>query len=112
VERVRQDLCFGDGWGARVATDDIRRWAMALPEVEEASHFRLSGTGTPGDLAAENLLVREGRLAAVLDFGALSVGNPPIDLVPTSRADRAGGTNHGPFGRKVSVIADGRGGTA
>jgi hypothetical protein len=22
------------------ATDDIRRWAMALPEVEETSHFR------------------------------------------------------------------------
>jgi hypothetical protein len=21
-------------------TDDIRRWAMALPEVEETSHFR------------------------------------------------------------------------
>ena len=34
-----------------------------------------------GDLAAENLLVREGRLAAVLDFGALSIGDPAVDLV-------------------------------
>jgi aminoglycoside phosphotransferase (APT) family kinase protein len=34
-----------------------------------------------GDLTAENLLVRDGRLAAVLDFGALSVGDPAIDLV-------------------------------
>lgn len=34
-----------------------------------------------GDLLAENLLVREGRLAAVLDFGALSVGDPTVDLV-------------------------------
>jgi hypothetical protein len=23
-----------------VTTEDIRRWAMALPEVEETSHFR------------------------------------------------------------------------
>jgi aminoglycoside phosphotransferase (APT) family kinase protein len=34
-----------------------------------------------GDLTAENLLVRDGRLAAVLDFGALSIGDPAIDLV-------------------------------
>lgn len=34
-----------------------------------------------GDLNAENLLVRDGRLAAVLDFGGLSVGDPTIDVV-------------------------------
>jgi aminoglycoside phosphotransferase (APT) family kinase protein len=34
-----------------------------------------------GDLLAENLLVRDGRLAAVLDFGALAVGDPSVDLV-------------------------------
>jgi aminoglycoside phosphotransferase (APT) family kinase protein len=34
-----------------------------------------------GDLAAENLLLRDGKLAAVLDFGGLSVGDPTIDLV-------------------------------
>lgn len=33
-----------------------------------------------GDLAAENLLVRSGHLAAVLDFGTLSVGDPTVDL--------------------------------
>jgi aminoglycoside phosphotransferase (APT) family kinase protein len=33
------------------------------------------------DLVAENLLVRDGRLAAVLDFGALSVGDPTVDLI-------------------------------
>jgi aminoglycoside phosphotransferase (APT) family kinase protein len=31
------------------------------------------------DLVAENLLVRDGRLAAVLDFGGLAVGDPTID---------------------------------
>lgn len=35
-----------------------------------------------GDLLAENLLVRRGRLAAVLDFGGLAVGDPTVDLVP------------------------------
>jgi aminoglycoside phosphotransferase (APT) family kinase protein len=34
-----------------------------------------------GDLVAENLLTRDGRLVAVLDFGCLSVGRPAVDLV-------------------------------
>lgn len=34
-----------------------------------------------GDLFAENLLVRDGRLAAVLDAGGLAIGDPTIDLV-------------------------------
>jgi aminoglycoside phosphotransferase (APT) family kinase protein len=33
-----------------------------------------------GDLAAENLLIRDGCLAAVLDFGGLAVGDPAVDL--------------------------------
>lgn len=50
--------------------------------------MRLPGVGEPtdprwyhGDLAAENLLMREGRLAAVLDFGGLAIGDPAVDLV-------------------------------
>lgn len=34
-----------------------------------------------GDLLAENLLVGNGRLAAILDFGGLAIGDPAIDLV-------------------------------
>lgn len=34
-----------------------------------------------GDLLAENLLLSDGRLAAVLDFGGLAVGDPSVDLV-------------------------------
>jgi aminoglycoside phosphotransferase (APT) family kinase protein len=41
-------------------------------------------TGPPvwvhGDVAAANLIVRDGRLAAVIDFGQLSVGDPACDL--------------------------------
>jgi aminoglycoside phosphotransferase (APT) family kinase protein len=42
-------------------------------------------TGTPvwfhGDIAAGNLLVEDGRLAAVIDFGTCGVGDPACDLV-------------------------------
>jgi aminoglycoside phosphotransferase (APT) family kinase protein len=41
-------------------------------------------TGQPrwvhGDIAAPNLLVRDGRLAAVIDFGCSAVGDPACDL--------------------------------
>lgn len=50
--------------------------------------LRLPGAAEPapprwyhGDLTAENLLVQDGRLAAVLDFGGLAVGDPAVDLV-------------------------------
>ena len=35
-----------------------------------------------GDLLAGNLLVRDGRLSAVIDFGALGLGDPAPDLQP------------------------------
>jgi aminoglycoside phosphotransferase (APT) family kinase protein len=56
-----------------------RAWdgAMALPGVAPASIPRWYH----GDLLAENLLVSEGRLAAVLDFGGLAVGDPTVDLI-------------------------------
>src|SRR6266571_6305540 len=34
-----------------------------------------------GDLAPLNLLVQQGRLSAVIDFGGLGVGNPACDLI-------------------------------
>lgn len=55
----------------------IQLWdeAVALP----------AGSGVDrwihGDLLAENVLLRDGRLAAVLDFGALAVGDPSVDLI-------------------------------
>jgi aminoglycoside phosphotransferase (APT) family kinase protein len=56
-----------------------RLWdqAVRLPGAKDRSAPRWYH----GDLAAENLLVRDGRLAAVLDFGALSVGDPAVDLM-------------------------------
>ena len=49
--------------------------AMALPGAGDGEPHWLHG-----DLLAENILVRAGRLAAVLDFGGLRVGDPTVDL--------------------------------
>lgn len=55
----------------------LRLWSDALTRPYEP--------GPPawlhGDLLAENLLVDDDGLAAVLDFGALAVGDPAVDLV-------------------------------
>jgi aminoglycoside phosphotransferase (APT) family kinase protein len=50
---------------------------MALPDSAET----VAARWILGDLLAENLLVRNGRLAAVLDFGCLSAGDPTVDLI-------------------------------
>jgi len=55
-----------------------RLWdeAMRLPGIEDRPPPRWYH----GDLAAENLLMRDGTLAAVLDFGGLAIGDPAVDL--------------------------------
>lgn len=35
-----------------------------------------------GDLQAGNMLLREGQLVAIIDFGGLGVGDPAVDLLP------------------------------
>ncbi|MFN9927555.1 MAG: aminoglycoside phosphotransferase family protein [Phenylobacterium sp.] len=76
----RYDTEFG------VALDDLkgaidraaceRIWAEAM-----ASAWEGSGVWVHGDVAAGNLLIRDGRLSAVIDFGQLAVGDPACDLV-------------------------------
>lgn len=56
-----------------------------------------------GDLLAENLLVQDGRLTAVLDFGGLAVGDPTVDLaVVWELLDGAGRT----LFRDAAVVDD------
>lgn len=50
-------------------------WARAL-----ASHWPHAPVWVHGDIAPDNLLMHEGRLSAVLDFGQCGVGDPACDL--------------------------------
>jgi aminoglycoside phosphotransferase (APT) family kinase protein len=74
IERCRSlpDFEFDLGAAEQVWTE-----AVKLPGAGDRSAPRWYH----GDLAAENLLVRDGALAAILDFGGLSVGDPTVDLV-------------------------------
>lgn len=64
-------------------------WEEALGVEREWFRGSSQSSSTPqpsiswlhGDLFAENLLERDGRLAAVLDAGGLAIGDPTIDLV-------------------------------
>jgi aminoglycoside phosphotransferase (APT) family kinase protein len=56
--------------------------AGALWEEALAAAFRGPPVWVHGDVAPGNLLVRNGRLAAVIDFGCCAVGDPACDLVP------------------------------
>ena len=50
-------------------------WRDAL-----ASEWRILPVWVHGDVAIGNLLVRNGRLCAVIDFGSMAVGDPACDL--------------------------------
>jgi aminoglycoside phosphotransferase (APT) family kinase protein len=63
--------------GDEVDLDGARRvWdaAVAAPITAPPVWFH-------GDVASGNLLVRDGRLAAVIDFGTCGVGDPACDTV-------------------------------
>ncbi len=51
-------------------------WDTAL-----ATSWQAPPVWVHGDVAASNLLVNEGRLCAVIDFGCVGVGDPSCDLV-------------------------------
>lgn len=53
-------------------------WEVAL----QADEWSRPPAWLHGDLMPGNLLVREGRVVAVIDWGALAVGDPACDLMP------------------------------
>jgi aminoglycoside phosphotransferase (APT) family kinase protein len=66
-----------DALGDEVPGDAVKRvWADAI-----AGSWEGEPVWFHGDVAAGNLLVRDGRLAAVLDFGSSGVGDPACDTV-------------------------------
>jgi aminoglycoside phosphotransferase (APT) family kinase protein len=72
-ETERSVAALGDA----VAADAVRRvFADAL-----AAQWAGEPVWVHGDVAAGNLLLRDGRLAAVIDFGSSAVGDPACDVV-------------------------------
>ena len=65
---------------ATVEGVDVAR-AAAVWKDALATTWRGPGVWFHGDVAVGNLLVRDGRLAAVIDFGTCGVGDPACDLV-------------------------------
>lgn len=62
---------------SEIPLDDVRRaWEDAMATTWDRDPVWLHG-----DVAATNLLVRDGRLGAVLDFGSSGVGDPACDMV-------------------------------
>jgi len=55
--------------------------ATALWEAALAAPWQGPAVWAHGDVAAGNLLVENGRLSAVIDFGSCAVGDPACDLV-------------------------------
>lgn len=76
-ENIERCRCLGDFDFDLDAAERMWVDAMKLPGAAD----RTTPRWYHSDLAAENLLVRDGALTAVLDFGGLSVGDPTVDLV-------------------------------
>ncbi len=75
-EVVRRSIAeLGDRIDGRAA---LRSWEESL----DASEWDGEEVWVHGDLLPGNLLVVDGRLSAVIDFGCLSVGDPACDLQP------------------------------
>lgn len=55
--------------------------AHAVLDAAEAAIWQRPACWLHGDIAIGNLLVRDGQLAAVIDFGCAAVGDPACDLV-------------------------------
>lgn len=66
-----------DTLGDEIPAEAVKQvWADAV-----ATSWQRDPVWFHGDVAAGNLLVRHGRLAAVLDFGSSGVGDPACDIV-------------------------------
>lgn len=76
------------GAEARQAFDRLgdridQRIALAVLDAAEAAPFSGTSCWLHGDIAVGNLLVTEGRLSGVIDFGTCGVGDQACDLVIT-----------------------------
>jgi aminoglycoside phosphotransferase (APT) family kinase protein len=77
-DRVRAEIRELGADGAVDAEVTTTAWEAALG----APTWQTAPVWVHGDLYPLNLLARQGRLAAVIDFGGLGVGDPACDLLP------------------------------
>jgi aminoglycoside phosphotransferase (APT) family kinase protein len=61
--------------------DDVHALLACWEDALAAPEWDRPPTWVHGDIAAGNLLVRDGRLHAVIDWGLLAVGDPACDLI-------------------------------
>lgn len=66
----------------RLPEDDLETLAKVWGEALQAPSWQDPPVWLHGDLLPGNLLVRQGRLSAVIDFGTLGTGDPAVDLLP------------------------------
>ncbi len=62
-------------------TIDVAAVTSAWEAALQASEWRREPVWIHGDLDSRNLLVEQGRLTAVIDFGCLGVGDPACDVM-------------------------------
>jgi aminoglycoside phosphotransferase (APT) family kinase protein len=73
-EEARQAIALLTG---KIDTDMITKmWNEAL-----ASTWQNTPVWVHGDVAPTNLLVKNGKLSAVIDFGSMAIGDPACDVV-------------------------------
>ncbi len=59
---------------------DVRRATM-IWEAAISSKWNMGPVLVHGDMASGNILVKNGSLAAIIDFGCMGIGDPACDLV-------------------------------
>ncbi|MFC1400155.1 MULTISPECIES: aminoglycoside phosphotransferase family protein [Streptacidiphilus] len=66
----------------RLPEDDLKTLGQVWEESLQAPSWQKPPVWLHGDLLPGNLLVQQGRLSAVIDFGTLGTGDPAVDLLP------------------------------
>ena len=64
----------------QIKDKDLEKKLAAIWEKALASLWRNEPVWIHGDIAVGNLLIRDGKLVAVIDFGQLAIGDPACDL--------------------------------
>lgn len=82
---ARRDAPTGEALAAlrgRLPEDDLDTLGRVWADAVRTPGWQKPPVWLHGDLLPGNLLVRQGRLSAVIDFGTLGTGDPAVDLLP------------------------------